>query len=279
MLLIIGQTTLSAQNSVNDYKYIVIPAQYEFLKSHDQYQLNSLTKFLFNKYGFTAFIEDENLPEDLSQNRCLALKSNVEEVKGGLLKTKLQINLIDCRGRVVMSSKIGETKIKEYKKAYSVALRQAFETYQFLNYKYKPSEKLSTVTTMPSEVKESEAKKEIERLKKEVEALKEKKKESAKAVSVPEVDVVKSSEKEVKIIKAVVEAKEDTNMLYAQPIDNGFQIVNTIPEKVMVLFYSGLKDVFIVEGKDAIVYKKGTVWVLAENVGASLKSETITIKF
>ena len=48
-----------SQTNLNDYKYVIVPNSFDFLKYEDQYQLNSLTKFLFNKNGFTAIMEDE----------------------------------------------------------------------------------------------------------------------------------------------------------------------------------------------------------------------------
>ena len=53
-----------AQKNINDYKYIIVPKTFDFLNSEDQYQLNSLTKFLFNKYDFEAYFVDDDFPED-----------------------------------------------------------------------------------------------------------------------------------------------------------------------------------------------------------------------
>src|SRR5690606_25059413 len=103
----------------------------DFLKEKDQYQINSITKFLFNKYGYTAFMQDEDLPEDLRNNKCLGLTVDVVK-ENALLKTKLRIDLRDCNGTVIQSSKIGETREKEYAKAYNYALRDAFETFQYM---------------------------------------------------------------------------------------------------------------------------------------------------
>ncbi|HLT32790.1 MAG TPA: hypothetical protein VKZ98_03285, partial [Aquaticitalea sp.] len=122
-----------SQSAVNDYKYIIVPAQYEFLKEKDQYQINSLTKFLFNKYGYTAYLQDEELPQDLRNNGCLGLTANVIK-ESNLFKTKLRIDLNDCSGRVIASSQVGESREKEYAKAYNLALRDAFTTFQHLEY-------------------------------------------------------------------------------------------------------------------------------------------------
>ena len=124
-----------AQKSINDYKYILVPKKFDFQKSEDKYQLNSITKFLFNKYGYEAYFTDEELPEDLNNNPCLALTTEANDEKGNLFKTKVEIILKDCFGEVVKKSKVGESRIKRYERAYNEALREAFKTFQDLDYK------------------------------------------------------------------------------------------------------------------------------------------------
>lgn len=277
-----------SQNSINDYKYIIIPTDYRFLKETDQYQLNSLTKFLFNKYGYTAFLQNEDYPDDLKANRCLALYADAIEDKS-LFKTKIQIDLNDCDGKLVMSSRMGETREKEYNKAYNLALRDAFVTYQELDYKYHPNDAILSKELPSTEVvKEVEASKaEIERLQKEIETLKETTQSEPAKVVVPAVAVINNDSKNNQSSLANQKNEEELmiteetliEVLYAQPIENGFQIVDTTPKKVMILYYSGRPDTFIVKGKDAIVYKKDDLWILAENNGANLTTEVINIKF
>lgn len=134
-----------AQDSVNDYKYIIVPEGYVFLRENDDYQLNSLSKFLFQKYGFTAFIRGEELPEDLKINGCKGLRADVKK-KSGLLKTKLSVDLIDCNGTVVFSSKEGVSREKDFKKSYHEALRNAFKYVKALNYKYNGKKDLPVQT-------------------------------------------------------------------------------------------------------------------------------------
>ena len=271
-IAIMSQFNSFSQEQLNDYKYIIVPSQYAFLGEDDKYQLNSLTNFLFNKYGYTAILESETLPEDYKNNRCIALKAKVDKVKSGLFKTKLQINLHDCDNKLVFSSRIGESREKAYSKAYNLALRDAFKTFQVFSYAYKPNEDVISKGTKKVEIEDKgdvKANEEIERLKKEVEALKAKEK------------VVKTKPQEVieEVINESVTVADDDNLLYAQPIKNGFQVVDTEPKKVMVLLNSGVPNTFIVKGKDAIVYKKGTLWIYSENTGSNLKSERLNIKF
>lgn len=133
LIFIVGNTY--SQKNVNDFKYVIVPESYVFLDENDQYQLNSLTKFLFEKYGFTAFIRGQELPEELKKNGCTALLADVQK-KPGLFLTKLIVELKDCNGAVIFTTTEGQSREKEFKKAYQEALRDAFEAIQRLNYTY-----------------------------------------------------------------------------------------------------------------------------------------------
>ena len=268
-------------NAINNYKYIVIPLKYELLSKADQYQINSLTKFLFNKYGYSAFLENDTFPEDLSSNRCLALRAELVKAKGAFLSTRLIINLLDCKGQLIVSSKIGKTKEKEYKAAYNIALRGAFESFQFHNYKYKPvlsvinsSSNNNNITAKLSDGEKKQAQEEIERLKQEVAALKEEKEAKPNVIEA----VIETPTKEKKAEK-LIELKEDSKTLYAQPIDNGFQVVDSSPKVVMILLETPKENTYIVKGQNAIVYKEDGFWYLSRNDGKSISLETLNIKF
>ena len=135
LILVFSTAILFAQKDINSYKYIIVPNQYEFQKSEDQYQLNSLTKFLFEKQGFSVLLSNESFPEDLARNPCLALKAVLKN-NSGMLTTKLNIDLLDCYNAVVFSSDEGRSKIKDYKKAYQEATRNTFAGIEALNYEY-----------------------------------------------------------------------------------------------------------------------------------------------
>jgi len=282
-LLFLFSSNASSQNeqinidAINNYKYIVVPLSYEFLSGKDQYQINSLTKFLFNKYGYTALLENDSFPKDLDQNRCLALKLEVVKIKGGFLSTKLKINLIDCNGELVVSSKVGKTREKEHKVAYNLAVRDAFKTFQFHEYKYKPNSSTLTSNNISTKINDEETKlvqEEIERLKQEVANLKEDKEVKQNVIKA----VIKAPSKEKKIEKRK-ELKEDAKILYAQPIENGFQVVDLTPKVVMILLETPKENTFIVKDQNAIVYKEDGFWYLSKNDGKSTSLETLNIKF
>ena len=123
------------KKKINEYKYVIVPDSYLFLKDKDEYQLNSLTKFLFNKYGFEALMQSDGFPSDLRNNGCKALHADVKN-ESGLFQTKLFVELKDCNNKVVYLSEQGKSREKDYKTAYHEALRNAFLGIEKLNYTY-----------------------------------------------------------------------------------------------------------------------------------------------
>jgi hypothetical protein len=281
-----------AQSNLNNYKYVIVPAKYDFLKDKDQYQLNSLTQFLFNKYGFEALIEGEKYPDDLMKNRCLALKSDLIK-DSGMFKTKLAVELKDCNDQVVYTSQMGESREKEYDKAYTQAVRNAFESLELLNYKYEPSSTLA-VTESQEVVANNQVAKEIQQLKEEILSLKKEKESEVQertepkaeiVVKVPEkvipVVVVPTKEIPVKEIKseALTEKVNTSGVLYAQALENGFQLVDSTPKVIYRIQKTGIADVFLVENKSGIIYKKGADWILEYYENNVLKQDILNIKF
>ncbi|MEL6812753.1 MAG: hypothetical protein AAFP76_15600 [Bacteroidota bacterium] len=110
-----------SQKELSDYSFVVVPEKFDFVNEVDKYQLNSLTRFLFNKHGFNAYF-DRELPD---VRRCDGLYAQVEG-KPGIIWTKVTVILNDCKGNEVYRSEIGKSKIKQYSKTYVAALRDAF---------------------------------------------------------------------------------------------------------------------------------------------------------
>ena len=129
------------QQSLNNYKYILVPRKYDFQKASDTYQINSLSKFLFNKAGFTTYYTDEHFPEDLASNRCLALTA-VLKSDSGLFKTKAQYDFVDCNNKIVYTTIETFSKEKDFKKGFHDAIRKNFVEINGLNYSYKPKKEV-----------------------------------------------------------------------------------------------------------------------------------------
>ena len=258
-LLAIGVSiNLQAQTSINDFKYVSVPESYSFLKLKDQYQLNSLTIFLFEKNKFTVLNSFQNYPSDLAQNRCLLLKSDVISKKG-FLKTKLQLVLTDCRDNIVFSSEIGQSKLKEYEKAFQEALRGAFVSVGDLNYTYSGAIPYSTTTSpaiVASETRENQVL-------------------SSPVSLAPEAPTSPITDIEVKAAAAIVpptppgivpkiSSGENAAVsgLIIKPTNSGFDFVDIITKKVMYSAQATLfENVYIIEGQSGIMYKRGSAWV------------------
>ncbi len=274
LLVLVSVTSAFAQKNLNDYKYVIVPYKYDFVNEKDKYQLNSLSQFLFKKYGFEAIMEDAELPIDLAKNRCLGLRSDVLKVKA-FLSTKLKVELKDCDGNVVYTTKAGSTKEKDYKVAYTLALRGAFEDFKTVNYKYSPNEAILAKTT---EASDETSKDEIQKLKEEITALREKQEEAIeKEEPIKKVEVEKKEPR--KVIGQLKKEEPTVDVLYAQKINNGFQLVDKTPKVVMIMLETNLENVFLVKDKNAIVYKEDGFWYISKNDGNKPSIKTLNIKF
>ena len=136
-----------SQKSLSDYSYVIVSEQFEFQQEKDKYQLNSLTKFLFNKYGFHAYF-DREVP--LNVFRCDGLWAEAEGTPGFII-TKVQLVLRDCTGEVIYRTNYGKSKVKDYKKAYYESVRNAFNDIIKLNVNQKDIEVVDIDITTDSQ--------------------------------------------------------------------------------------------------------------------------------
>jgi len=124
-----------SQNSINNYKYVLVPEKFDFLREDNQYGLNTIAKLMLADKGFVAFLGNEQLPTELAANKCNGLKAEVVQKKG-LFVTNLTLLLKDCQGNIIFKSKEGKSREKEYHVAYNEALRDAFSSLKEVAYKY-----------------------------------------------------------------------------------------------------------------------------------------------
>lgn len=236
-----------AQESVNAYKYVVIADQFDFQKEADQYQLNSLTKFLFEKYGFTAYLESE-APLEVLNNPCDYLRAKVVN-NSNMFTTKLVVKMINCKQQTVVETSESKSKEKDFQKAYHEAIRENFKDIEALNYTFTPSEKGFQETTRVAVV------------------------ETPKKVVKKEVatSTTKTTEKVVSI---------GGDLLIAKPFLGVNYKVYSGSDLVMTLLYTPQKDIFIVKDEDAIVYKlENDVWMYFKTDGSSMNAKAIAITF
>jgi hypothetical protein len=238
----------SQEENINNYKYIIVPERFEFQKSEDSFQINSLTKFLFTKYGFEAIISSEKFPEDLMRNRCLSLTAILND-NSKMFFTEMNYDLVDCNNTVVFSSIPAKSKEKVYKKAYHQVIRKTFESFKAMNYHYEPSKSLSTSVDQPT----------------------------VKAIPNDKKLVSEIKEEKTEIPVVVIENKE--SILYAQVLPNGFQLVDNTPKVKYTLQETSVKNVFIVSGTDGIVYNSNNKWILEYYIDNQFFKEELKIKF
>lgn len=246
VFVLIQISLFSQEVNLDKYKYIIVAEKFDFLKKVDQYQTSSLTKFLLQKTGFEVYLNSEKYPKEINTNRCATLFARVSD-DSSMFTTKCKIVLEDCYGELVYQSEIGKSKLKEYKKAYHEAIRNAYETMEGFEFSYKPSsvEKKNTISKIKKVTPQT-----------------------------PVVTTVKN-----KVQQASVKQNNKIYILYAQVIDKGFQLVNTKPEVVFKVFKTNLNDVFLIESKKGIFYKVGEKWIAEYYENNQLNQDIYEVKF
>lgn len=272
---------LSLNAQLNDYKYMVIPKKFKEFKKENQYQTSTLLKYLFVEASYNAIYDDDDvLPNDLKQNACLALKADLEN-RSSLFTTKVKIIVKDCNGQVVFTSIEGRSKQKDYKMAYSDAIRKAFVSFQSLNYVYKEKEpEKSIVVSFKNDVKS---------LDEEVN----KKSSPKKTTDVAIKEVVSEENKSFKSLEpATSKYQSDTEVneilenklevLYAQATENGFQLVDNTPKIRYKLIKTSVKNVFLATtygDKNGVVLNKNGKWFFEYNEEGEQILKELNIKF
>jgi len=303
-----------SQTTISNYKYVVVPEKFNFLKQKDQYSLNSLTKGLLEYKGFTVYFDNTNLPGEVANNRCRALSADVLE-KSGMFSTRLTLILKDCQGNIVFKSKEGESREKEYRVAYNMALRDAFTSLDTVPYSYNgstsepvqpttapvaPATPTVTAATVPVTSPEVVANKPVQPMittnastlpvksMDTASTVPEKPTESAStapvksmdtASTVPEKPTESASTAPVKSMEAV--SNQPAGTLYAQATANGYQLIDTTPKIVLTLLKTSAENYFIASNAavNGIVLKKNGDWFFEYYKDGRLISEKLLVKF
>jgi hypothetical protein len=140
LLFLFFVVSIVKAQSVNEYKYAIVPAKFSFLNEVNQYRLNNLCKLYLEKYGFVAYYDTDVLPIEIASTNCNRIYFDVEN-SSSMFVSKLTIVLKDCKNTILFKSEIGKSKEKEYAVAYNEALRDAFLSIDKLNYHYKEVQK------------------------------------------------------------------------------------------------------------------------------------------
>ncbi|WPR71710.1 hypothetical protein SLW70_00860 [Flavobacterium sp. NG2] len=241
LFFIIISNAIFAQTSVNDYAAVVVPTKFDFLRAENEYRMATITKYNLEKAGFKAVYSNSDFSVEFP-NRCSLLMVDVVK-DSGFLTTKLFIELKDCYGKVIFTSEIGKSKEKDFGVAYKEALENAFESVFKLEYKYNGKFEANTIADNTK----------------------------VQAVTLPQQSTVVSS----------VITNSNNEVLYAQPTENGFQLIDKTPKVVMKLMKTGTPNSFIAIKGDVqgVLNLKDNQWVFDSYQNGTLVSEVITVKF
>lgn len=241
-------TMYGFSQSINNYKAIIIPIRYEFLKSDNQYRLQTLTKFNLQKAGFISYYTNQSIPVEFN-DRCSLLYIDVKN-ESVFLTTKIQIIFKDCNDKIVFQSTIGKSKEKEFEKAYSEALNEAFKSVYDLQYKFS-----GLVVSNKSEPIPNIALA-----------------ETTSEVIVPVVDSNKVNK---------IRDTENLNLLYTQPTPNGFQFIDNEQKVIIKLYKTSNSASFIAikSGVQGVLVSIQNQWLFEYYQNDQLITEIINVKF
>jgi hypothetical protein len=255
-----------SQGNISNYKYVLVPHRYDFQKSDDQYGMNSTTKSLLEQKGFTVFYTNDNLPPALI-NRCGALVASVDQRKG-FFSTNVTLTLKDCSGNIVFKTREGTSRDKEFYLAYDHALRDAFVSLNAEPYKYDSTAHPATAQVQtqpqPTQPQQSQTQQPV----------------ATSPANTPP-PTAPGTTTPATTTPATPTSAPGATTLYAQPVPNGFQLIDTSPKKVLTLLKTSLPDYFIAQSAESsgLVFKKDGEWHFEYYNGDKLMSQKLDIKF
>ena len=236
ILLVVLASSLGFSQTINDYKYAIVPSKFTFLKGNDQFRLNTLTKLLMEKYGFVTFFDTDILPAEVAENNCNKVFVEVLS-NGNMFMTKLSVVLRDCKNTILFTSVEGKSREKEYQTSYNQALREAFNSFETLGYKYNGN--------------------------------------SNDNVNIKENSDIKGSN--------LNDENKKTNdlVLFAQPIENGFQLIDSTPKVIMKIYKTSSPICFIANKNNiqGVLISKENQWFFEYLNSSNLVSEKVELKF
>jgi len=315
-VFLFGSYLGEAQTNLNDYKYIVVPKKFEDFKKENQYQSSTLIKHLFTKKGFSTLWED-NLPDDLVNNSSQALFVTLRN-KSSMFKTRTTIVLSDRNKQEIFATAEGDSKQKDYKLSYTEAITEAMKSFDGLQYEYNRKSEINEPITVSfkndvknlddakktpvksknqddkvvvqeattdrqtyksKEPKESDYKK-VEKSEPVVEQ-KTKIEERSSKVAEPVSAAIKKSKSTVEEVSTTSTSTDKANVLYAQELSNGYQLVDSTPRIHLKIRKTSMPNYYLAEGngKSGVVYEKSGKWYFEYYSGNRLLVDELNIKF
>ena len=189
-----------------------------------------------------------------------------------MFKTTVSVELFDCDKKSLYKTQKGSSSSKNIKASYNEAVRKALNSFQDYRLNYSPEQNAVQLELKDANLlSDLTAEKEIEQLKEEVAVLKQQNKD---------IENVPSSIIYDKEVKANVVSEGGKSYLLAQPIVNGYVLVDSVTnEKVYSIYNTKMKDVFVLKGKSGVVYKIGASWVREFVDKEKTQTEFLEIKF
>lgn len=255
LLLFLFLSVAGFSQSLSQYKYVIVPSKFDAQKKAGQFGLNNLTKLFLEKNGYTVYYDTDILPLEVSGENCNKAYINVFDANS-IRTTKLRVEIKDCRNAVLFVSNYGESSDKDNNVAYNIALRSAFKSFDTPEYRYTRGAAELSVANPNATAPESKP-----------------------------VEAVTPKPKTVEAVAPVVQKTEsvtiNADMLNAQPIANGYQLVDNTPKIVLKIYMTSNPDVFIGENEESkgVVLKKGGQWFFEYYQQKTLVVKPLNIKF
>lgn len=292
LIAVLGYSGFS-QSDLNGYKYIIVPKKFETFKDANEHQTSTLIKYLLTGKGFNT-VYDDDLPSDLSFNRCLALTTVLQD-ESNLFTTKTTLVLKDCNGKEVFKTMQGTSKEKEYRAGYAEAIKKAMRSFNSFEYAYNGTGEGQAPITVSFE-------NDVKKLKNETPMTKEvtAKKENLKPKPDPAVtqvatettqyyrditpvdsDVQKKQKEKPAIEPLQIKETELNDVWYAQAIENGYQLVDSTPTIRMKIFRTSKDTIFIAQTDttNGMVFQTEGNWVFEYYKNEKLVQQALHIKF
>jgi len=267
------------------YKYVVVPTHFDNFRKANQYNTSTTIKYLFTENGFPA-IYDEGQPTELKIQPCLGVYTRLHD-ESGMFTTKVRIEMVDCEGKTVFETFEGTSKEKDYVLAYREALREAFRSFSGRSYSYSPPVAEAARTAQPPALPpaQPEPAQPVPAAGQAV-ALEAAANPPSPAVAVPAAvptavpAAVPGPESAAQPAAPAAEAEPE--IWYAQPIANGYQLVDSTPSIRMKLMNTSRSDTYIalVDGQaQGTVFLSDGVWVHEFYEGGNLQRQVLHLKF
>lgn len=242
-MLVLFASTASGAQGLNDYKYALVPAKFSIFKNDDYSRLNTIAKMFMQKYGFETYLSSEAQPSDFVNINCNKVYVDLTE-KNTMFLTKVIVVIKDCDGKILATSEEGRSREKNYQVAYNEAVRNAFNSFPALaSHVYTPKSTLAVNEKLVVE--------------------------NAKAQDVVEQNPNVTEEKEI-----------TPATLFAQPILNGYQIIDSEPKVILKIYKTSDKNVYTaIKGSiQGILIAKNGGWFFEYYQNDALVSEKIDVR-